>query len=157
MPGKRPMNKVHFSLQGKGGVGKSYVASLLAQYHLDRKLPVVCIDADPVNSTLSGYKALAAQRLALMQGGSLIERNFDQMMEQIVSTGSHFLVDSGDPPFLPLSTFLIENDAFRTMDEAGKKAVVHVVNAGGQALKDTLLGLAHLSEQMPLETEHVVW
>jgi len=80
------MKKVHFSLQGKGGVGKSYVASLLAQYHLDKKLPVVCIDADPVNSTLSGYKALGAQRLDLMQGGSLIERNFDQMMEQIVST-----------------------------------------------------------------------
>jgi hypothetical protein len=151
------MKKVHFSLQGKGGVGKSYVASLLAQYHLDKKLPVVCIDADPVNSTLSGYKALGAQRLDLMQGGSLIERNFDQMMEQIVSTDSHFIVDSGAPTFLPLSNYLIENDAFRIMDEAGKKAVVHVVIAGGQALEDTLLGLARLSEQLPLETELVVW
>jgi hypothetical protein len=92
-----------------------------------------------------------------MQGGSLIERNFDQMMEQIVSTDSHFIVDSGAPTFLPLSNYLIENDAFRIMDEAGNKAVVHVVIAGGQALEDTLLGLARLSEQLPLETELVVW
>ena len=45
---------VHLSLQGKGGVGKSLVASLLAQYFRDRKgMSVRCIDADPVNQTLA--------------------------------------------------------------------------------------------------------
>jgi hypothetical protein len=155
--GKERMKKVHFSLQGKGGVGKSYVASLLAQYHQDKKFPVACIDADPVNFTLSGYKALDAQRLNLMQDGALVERNFDQMMERIVATDSHFIVDSGAPTFLPLSNYLIENDAFRILDEAGKTSIVHVVIAGGQALEDTLLGLARLSEQLPVETELVVW
>lgn len=151
------MKKVHFSLQGKGGVGKSYVASLLAQYHQEKKLPVICIDADPVNFTLSGYKALAAQRLDLMQGSSLIERNFDQMMEQVVATDSHFIVDSGAPTFLPLSNYLIENDAFSVMAAAQKKAVVHVVIAAGQALEDTLTGFAGLAEQLPPQTELVVW
>jgi len=56
---------VHLSLQGKGGVGKSLVASLLAQYFKQRKgMTVRCIDADPVNQTLAQYKELGAQRLA---------------------------------------------------------------------------------------------
>ena len=53
------MHKVHITLQGKGGVGKSLVASLLAQHHLESGTPVVCIDTDPVNATLSGYRAFA--------------------------------------------------------------------------------------------------
>jgi len=60
---------VHLSLQGKGGVGKSLVASLLAQYFKHRKgVPVRCIDADPVNQTLAQYKELDAERLNLLAG-----------------------------------------------------------------------------------------
>src|SRR6266545_1216428 len=61
---------VHLSLQGKGGVGKSLVASLLAQYFTDRKgMTVRCIDADPVNQTLTQYKELGAERLDLLREG----------------------------------------------------------------------------------------
>ena len=35
---------IHLSLQGKGGVGKSLVASILAQYFTARNRPVQCID-----------------------------------------------------------------------------------------------------------------
>jgi hypothetical protein len=49
---------VHLSLQGKGGVGKSLVASILAQY-LNRKAQAVrCIHPDPANKTRSEYKGL---------------------------------------------------------------------------------------------------
>ena len=43
---------IHMSLQGKGGVGKSLAASVLAQYFMARGKAVRCIDADPVNKTL---------------------------------------------------------------------------------------------------------
>src|SRR5690349_10613232 len=61
------MKQVHFTLQGKGGVGKSLVASLIAQYLLSKGEPVAVIDADPVNPTLFGYDALKVQRLELME------------------------------------------------------------------------------------------
>src|SRR3954463_884862 len=77
---------VHLSLQGKGGVGKSLVASLLAQYFTDRKkIPIRCIDADPVNQTLAQYKGLAAQRLDLMKEGSVDQRAFDGLMETLLT------------------------------------------------------------------------
>ena len=40
---------IHLSLQGKGVVGKSFIASILAQYFLNRGHQVQCIDTDPVN------------------------------------------------------------------------------------------------------------
>jgi cellulose biosynthesis protein BcsQ len=46
---------IHMVLQGKGGVGKSFVAALMAQYLQDRGQDPVCIDTDPVNATFAGY------------------------------------------------------------------------------------------------------
>jgi len=50
----------HLVLNGKGGVGKSLVARWLAEFLFSRGLHVHCIDGDPVNRSLSQYKALAA-------------------------------------------------------------------------------------------------
>ena len=57
----------HLSLQGKGGAGKSLVASILAQ-HLDRKAQAVrCVHPDPANKTRSEYKGLRTAALAALQ------------------------------------------------------------------------------------------
>ena len=52
------MAKIHMILQGKGGVGKSFIAALLAQYKASKGQPSLCIDTDPVNATFHGYQAL---------------------------------------------------------------------------------------------------
>jgi cellulose biosynthesis protein BcsQ len=49
------MSTVHFVLQGKGGVGKSYAAVLFAQYLRERGLTVSCFDGDPLNQTFGGF------------------------------------------------------------------------------------------------------
>ena len=57
----------HLSLQGKGGAGKSLVASILAQ-HLDRKAQAVrCIHPVPANKTRSEYKVLRTAPLQLFR------------------------------------------------------------------------------------------
>ena len=56
------MSIVHFILQGKGGVGKSVVAALLAQYLHDKNVTVRCVDADPLNKTLAGFEALRLRK-----------------------------------------------------------------------------------------------
>ena len=62
---------IHLSLQGKGGVGKSLAASILAQYFIARGKPVRCVDSDPVNKTLSQYAALQAE--PLVKGGMKVD------------------------------------------------------------------------------------
>ncbi|EPL0286174.1 P-loop NTPase [Proteus mirabilis] len=151
------MKQVHFTLQGKGGVGKSFVSSLIAQYLRASGNPVTVIDTDPVNATLAGYKAFNAERLELMEGGSLIERNFDKLIEQVVEVDTNFVIDNGAASFIPLSYYIAENDAINLIGENGKQVIIHTVITGGQAIRDTLAGFASLVEQMPGNAEIIVW
>src|SRR3954462_14442279 len=87
---------IHLSLQGKGGVGKSLVASILAQYLLDRGKTVRCIDTDPVNKTLSQYRGLPTEQLKLLRDGGVDQRGFDGLMEHLLTDhGAIFVVDNG--------------------------------------------------------------
>ena len=151
------MKKVHIVLQGKGGVGKSLVSSLLAQYHLEQEQSVKCIDADPVNPTLLGYQALDVKHIKLMDGNQLDERRFDEMMEEVLNHDHHYVIDSGAASFIPMTNYLIENNAIELINQSGKQAVVHCPVIGGQALLDTLNGLVQLVEQLSEETPVMVW
>lgn len=154
-------NAVHFILQGKGGVGKSLVAALLAQYFRQVLTgaglkDVQCIDTDPVNQTLVNYKALGATHIALMEGSKIDERKFDGLMERLLSEDGVFVVDNGASSFVPLSNYLIENQAIDMLREAGREVYIHCVVTGGQALLDTLHGFAQLASQAPTKNI-IVW
>ena len=92
-----------------------------------------------------------------MENGSLIERNFDRLIEQVVEEDTNFVIDNGAASFIPLSYYIAENDAINLIGENGKKVIIHTVITGGQALRDTLGGFASLAEQMPGNAELVVW
>ena len=148
---------IHLSLQGKGGVGKSLVASLLAQYIRHRKrAEVCCIDTDPVNQTLSQYRELGAQRLELLREGSVDQRVFDDLMERLLTEPGTFIVDNGASTFIPLWNYMLENDALALLKGAGRRLYVHCVITGGQALADTLSGFARLA-QTTGERNIVLW
>jgi len=151
------MKQVHITLQGKGGIGKSYVTSLIAQNLIDRREEVICIDTDPINATLSSFKAFNAQRIDLLQDNRIKEGLFDDMMEQILNTESHFVIDSGAASFIPLSNYLIQHDALGMIAEHGKQPVIHSVIAGGFALNNTLSDFAQLAEQIPESAQILVW
>jgi hypothetical protein len=151
------MKKVHFILQGKGGVGKTYIASLLAQFHQEQDKDIICIDTDPVNSTFSGYKAFNVKRLELMERNELNPRKFDQMVQELVEVDSNFIIDNGAASFLPLSTYLLENDVFNMLNEKGKEVYVHTLITGSQGLRDTLTGFNKLAEHLPESVKLIVW
>ncbi|MCW5223632.1 conjugal transfer protein TraL (plasmid) [Verminephrobacter aporrectodeae subsp. tuberculatae] len=150
-------NSVHFTLQGKGGVGKSLVSSLLAQYfQCVDGCTVKCVDTDPINQTLANYKALNAQHVKLMNGSKINERNFDQLMERLMAEDGIFVVDNGASSFVPLSNYLIENNVIAMLHEAGREVFIHSVLTGGQALMDTLAGFKILAEQTDIRNI-VIW
>jgi hypothetical protein len=139
---------IHLTLQGKGGVGKSLVAALLAQYFANTGRDVRCIDTDPVNRTFAQYAALQADRLQLRDEHNRIDqRLFDSLMERfLVEEGATFVVDNGASTFLPLWHYLLENNALDYLRENGRKVYVHTVITGGQALVDTLNGFHELAQ-----------
>jgi hypothetical protein len=150
--------EIHLTLQGKGGVGKSLVASLIAQYFMDRERSVRCIDTDPVNRTFAQYAALGADWLCLRDEHNRIDqRSFDNLMERFLTQdGAIFVVDNGASTFIPLWHYLLENDALAYLRRHGRRVIVHTVITGGQALLDTLNGFNELA-QTGNERSLVVW
>jgi hypothetical protein len=147
---------IHLSLQGKGGVGKSLIASILAQYFRQKGHDVQCIDTDPVNQTLAQYRALRAHHLELLQDGQVDQRRFDVLLERILTEEAVFVVDSGASTFIPLWNYLLENDVMQVLRQAHKRLYVHTVVTGGQALLDTLKGFRSLAESTS-DRNVIVW
>jgi CO dehydrogenase maturation factor len=156
--GTESAGAIHLTLQGKGGVGKSLIASILAQYLKEKGREVRCIDTDPVNRTFAQYGALAADRLNLRDEHNRIEqRAFDSLMERfLMEESTTFVVDNGASTFLPLWHYLLENSALDYLRQNGRRVYVHTVITGGQALLDTLNGFHELA-QTTEERNIVVW
>jgi hypothetical protein len=102
---------VHFVLQGKGGVGKSFVASILGQYFQVRGRDVRCFDTDPVNQTFAQYRELGVERLDLLADGSIDQRAFDGLVERLLTEDECFVVDNGASTFIPMWNYILETGA----------------------------------------------
>lgn len=151
------MANIHMILQGKGGVGKSFIAATLAQYKLSKGQKPLCVDTDPINATFHGYKALGVRRLQIMQGDEINPRNFDALVELIAPSKHDVIIDNGASSFVPLAHYLISNQVPALLVEMGHTLIVHTVITGGQALLDTVSGFAQIITQFPSETLFVVW
>ena len=152
------MATIHFILQGKGGVGKSMIASLLYQTMQEQDQNVFAYDTDPVNSTLGAYKEFTVHRIELMKHGDIDPRQFDALFQGLMEApdGSHVIVDNGASSFVALGTYLKENEVLPVLQEAGHKVYFHSVITGGQAISDTLNGLANLLQSFP-DASIIVW
>lgn len=151
--------KIDLILQGKGGVGKSLVATLLAQHYLGRGLTPICVDTDPVNATFAGYQKLGVERLDIMEGEDINPRQFDVLIERILKSDDPdavMVVDNGAATFVPLCSYLVSTEALPLLADSGQEVRLHTIVTGGQALEDTFKGLTDLARHFP-DTPIVVW
>ncbi|WP_338845760.1 hypothetical protein V8J88_18785 [Massilia sp. W12] len=135
-------NTVHFILQGKGGIGKTFVSTLLAQWVRSKDEQALrCFDTDQENPTFSRYKALNVQHVPVMTDERLIEpKRFDQLMIDILEGEGNCVIDNGANSFSPLMSYLLENDCLGMLEESGRKVYIHTIVGGGDTLHDTATG-----------------
>jgi len=160
-PKKQPKARVHLTMQGKGGIGKSFVASLLAQYMSEYGKHYVAYDTDPIQQTFKKYKALKVTHLPLSIRGKIDQVNgraFDKLMEEIltIEKDTDFIIDIGSGTYLPLISYMVANAVPDIITEAGHELLFHTVITGGPAQKDTEEGIQKLFKYFP-ETQSVVW
>lgn len=151
------MKQVHFSLQGKGGVGKSLVASLITQYLVSQSAPVVALDIDPANPTLSSYKALNVKRIDILDNNNIDETKFDEMIDLIIQEDTNFVIDNGASSFVALSSYMTENNIVNMIHENGKQVYVHMVIKAGQDLIPTAQGFNAMAQNLPDQAKIIVW
>ena len=151
------MAKIHITLQGKGGVGKSFISVTTAQYKYYKGQSPLCIDTDPINATFHGFKALNVEHIQVMSGDEINPRLFDALIEKIAPTTEDVVIDNGASVFVPLSHYLISNQVPSLLQKLGHEVVIHTVITGGQALFDTMNGFAQMVNQFSNEAQFVVW
>lgn len=148
--------KIHMILQGKGGVGKSLIAAILAQYFNSRGDNLLCADTDPVNDTFSRYESLKVKNIRIMDQANTIDtRKFDVLIEDLIAHEGTAVIDNGASTFVPLTTYIVDNGVIETLIEAGRPVNIHAVLTGGQALQDTLVGLNALFKMQTAPV--IVW
>lgn len=150
-------NTVHLILQGKGGIGKSLAAVLLAQYFASKGQTLRAFDTDQENTTFSHYKALNATHIPVMNESRTINsKMFDSLIEQILEQEGVFVIDNGANTFSPLLAYMVENDLVNFLQDNGRKVYVHTVVGGGDTLQDTANGFMSIAQGLP-EASLVLW
>jgi len=72
----------------------------------------------------TGYEALDAVALDIMSGDDIDPRRFDQIMDAIIElpAEAHVVVDNGASSFVPLGSYLLENQAIEVLEKHGQPA-----------------------------------
>lgn len=153
------MSDVHFFLQGKGGVGKSFCSIMRAQYALSAGMKIIGFDTDPVNSTFASFKALHSEWIDIRDGGSIAPTKFDIIMERIAALEDNetLIVDNGASSFIPCADYLISNDVPDMIASMGHSFFIHTIIIGSDGMGDTLNGFDALASQLPAAAQLVVW
>jgi len=137
------MATLYITLQGKGGIGKSYVTCVFAQYLMDKGEPITVIDTDTVNPTLIHYKPLRTQHLQLSEKHVINPRALDALMK-IVEASAHdanIIVDVGSSGFETLMAYAAENDLFALLEAMGHRIIINTIIAGGPDAEETAKGV----------------
>lgn len=137
---------INIVVQGKGGVGKTFVASLLCQLLGDLGRRFHGYDLDPINHSLVGIGGLkdVVSEVDILDGGGgkgvggdVHQRKFDDFLVGLVEGDvEDMVIDTGATMFVSFNNYLLGFNMFDVLGERGIKVVIHcVVCGGGEALE----------------------
>lgn len=137
---------LHIVMQAKGGVGKSFISTLLLEFLTDKsKGQAIGIDTDPNNHTLSDIESLDVTFLNIMPDGQEVDiKKFDDLtmflLEDEKTKGKDIVIDIGATTFTPYFQYVNETGIFEILGST-YNVFVHIPIAGGQSQDDCLNGM----------------
>jgi hypothetical protein len=142
-------SKIHLIGGEKGGVGKSMVARLLAQYFIDHQMPFVGFDTDRSHGALLRYYAGYASPVVADRYEAL-----DAIIESAAEQpGRRVLVDLAAQTHAPLVKWMDESGVLDLADVSGVSLTYwHVMDAG----RDSVDLLARLLDQFGPRLHYVL-
>lgn len=130
------MTRIHFVGGEKGGVGKSVLARVLAQYHIDREKPFAAFDGDLSHGALMRYYGEYTQAVDISQFESA-----DHIAEMAADSGRDVIVDLAAQASRPLDRWMAETGLVEMSDDIGLTITLwHVMDDGTDSVQ--LLGRA---------------
>ena len=153
------MAKLNFIMQRKGGVGKSTVATILAQYHTEKGRSVHCFDTDPANPSFSKYATLNVVEANIMDGDQV---NLDKMNDWLSKfVGVHadediVILDCGSSNFTPLFLELEAMNFPEVCRNYNDEMVIHAVLMEGPDIDQQLIGVQEMVKTFE-DASFVIW
>ena len=143
------MNQVHFIGGEKGGVGKSVMSRVFAQYCIDRNLPFRGFDSDRSHGSFMRFYQDFTQHVALEDFQSL-----DHLAEAaLLGDGVQVLVDLAAQSSSSLRGWLDDTGVLELFRETGVMVNCwHILDDG----KDSLEMLGRLLEDFKTEARYVI-
>jgi hypothetical protein len=131
---------IHLICQGKGGVGKTMISTLLAE-HFGKDAEL--FDLDPVNSSFSSFKSFNVEEVELLEENRISQILVDAFFGKIqTSKKEHIVCDVGASTYLPLLQYLYEYDIFSLFrSDLKREFLIHVPLLGDQSAEHCLSGL----------------
>jgi hypothetical protein len=124
------MSTIHFIGGEKGGVGKSVVARLCAQYCIDRSIPFVAADADGSHGALLRFYGDYTRPVDLTELQSA-----DGILSLATESDRRVIVDLPAQSDRPLAAWILEGGILDVAAESGVRVVFwHVIDDGKDAL-----------------------
>ena len=155
------MRKLHFTLGDKGGIGKSFIAALMAQYLIDTFVGVkpVCIDMDMKNKTLSRYSELDVQLIDVRTEGDIDRSKFDILINRIDQAAEDdvIIVDVGGNVYVSMTDYMRVNEVYEMIMDRGVEVILHVPVVGGGDMFPTLKTLDEVIANTPSDVMVAVW
>lgn len=155
------MPTLHITLGDKGGIGKTFVATLMAQYLSDTLADMVpyCIDLDPKNKTFSRYKSLDVKLIDVRTDGDIDRSKFDLLVNRIVGAREDevIIADVGGNVYVSMTDYMRVNEVYELITSHGVQVVLHVPIVGGGDLFPTLQTLDELVAETPDNVLLSIW
>ena len=147
---------IHIVLAAKGGIGKTYICSLLAQYAASKGKHMRVLDLDQSNAMLSRVKSLEAERIELQTDAKFDTKLFDNLLRRMVTEPGPYLLDVGASTFEGIWRYFQKYKAIGLLAAQGRRVIIHSVIVGGPELPDTLNSFKCMCETVTGE-QIVVW
>ena len=124
------MSRIHFIGGEKGGVGKSVMSRLLAQYYIDRETPFNAFDADASHGAMLKYYADYSDPVDISNFESI-----DRIVEKTLETEKTAIVDLAAQATKRLDQWLDESGVIELAGEAGLALTFwHVMDDGSDSM-----------------------
>jgi len=148
----------HLPLQLVGGVGRSFVAWLLAQWALlvAPTKPPMLFDADPWGGWAFKGKVSKKPFGDLAFGGHVDQRLLDDVVERMRAAGGTAILDPGGAVARDVAEYFVEPVHANAIIEHGQM-IVHFIVLGGARQRATTCAALQLAQLLPTAARAVLW
>lgn len=158
---KNQTSSVNFVFQSPGGIGKTLVASWVAEFFAERDLPFIAYDADPSRKVLAQIPTIAAKPINLVYRDSsgqtkLNTAEMDETFSSFLEGTDSVIVDCGGAGYERVSSYLLANNLIEVLAEE-RRVLIHIIVVGGRDHAATVKECAHIIQAYPDTVEKVVW